>query len=265
MGSEGRKSISRRVMLGAALGTAVGAIAQALGRPAPASAVNGDNMIVGNLNFESSRTAVYQTDDNSSEQALFAYTYGYGAALAATSVGGDGAFITGGGPNSAGVHAESSSGSTGVYGVSTNDSMPAPPLPHTETGVFGYASQQTSSYGVYGLSGIGVGVRGETFSKSGIGGSFAAPDGGGQAIAVYGRALFEQSGLAYVSAGHSYVDVSVTGGLVSASKVLATIQGYRPGVAVSSVRPRYPTSSKARIYLTKAVSSKTAVAWWVFG
>lgn len=99
-----------------------------------------------------------------------------------------------------------------------------------------------------------------------MGGPLAAP-AGGRALAVFGRAFFNQSGIAQVPAGKSYVDISVYGGLVSTSAIVATIQASRPGVAVSSVRPRYPSSGKARIYLTKVASktAKTPVAWFVFG
>jgi hypothetical protein len=51
--------------------------------------------------------------------------------------------------------------------------------------------------------------------------------------------------------------------------VLATIQTYRSGVtvAVSGVRLNYPSTGKARIYLTKIASStsSTPVAWFVVG
>lgn len=109
-------------------------------------------------------------------------------------------------------------------------------------------------------------MKGETQSTTGVGGLFAAPPGG-RALAVFGRAFFNQSGVARVAAGKRWVDISVPEGLVASSAIVATIQGLRPGVAVSSVRPHYPSKGKARIYLTKVAStrSKTPVAWFVFG
>jgi hypothetical protein len=38
---------------------------------------------------------------------------------------------------------------------------------------------------------------------------------------------------------------------------------YRPGVHVAAVRANYPIAGKARIYLNRAVSSPTYVAWVV--
>ena len=190
---------------------------------------------------------------------------GSGPALATTSLTGHGGVLVAGGASSAGAFGQSFANSTGVMGSSTGSSG-TPPDPVSETGVFGVASQQSSSRGVYGLSGPGIGVKGETQSTTGVGGLFQAPPHG-RALAVFGRAAFSQSGIAKVPAGHSWVDISVQDGLVSTSAIVATIQGSRPGVAVSSVRPHYPSAHKARIYLTKVAShsAKTSVAWFVFG
>ena len=56
------------------------------------------------------------------------------------------------------------------------------------------------------------------------------------------------------------------GGLsASKSSVVATIQTYRPGVAIAGVRLNYPSTGKARIYLTKVASATatTPVGWLV--
>lgn len=265
MGSDWKRALSRRSMLGASVGAIMAAAGQALGRPAPAAAANGGNVVLGDSNFETARTAIYQQDYNSTDQALFAYTFGKGAALATSSVSGHGAILAGGGPTSVGAYGQTFASSTGVLGWST-DGTDAEPEAESETGVFGVASQHTSSKGVYGLSGPGIGVKGETQSTTGVGGLFAAPTGG-RALEVFGHAFFNKSGVAQVPAGRSYVDVTVYDGLAPTSAIIATIQGTRPGVAVSSVRPRYPSAGKARIYLTKVASttSKTPVAWFVFG
>ena len=74
-----------------------------------------------------------------------------------------------------------------------------------------------------------------------------------------------RSGRATVSKGRSYVDITVTGGLTSRSVVIATLQSYRPGVAVAAVRKNYPSAGKARIYLTRVASTtaNTYVGWFV--
>ena len=265
MGSDSTSTLSRRVMLGATVGAGVAVVSQALGRPAPVQAANGDPVLAGSSNFETARTAIYQTDYNSSDQALFAYTYGSGSALATTSLSGHGALLVSGGSASAGAYGQSFANSTGVIGCSTGSSG-TPPDPESNTGVFGVASELSSSRGVYGLSVPGIGVKGETQSTTGVGGLFQAPSHG-RALAVFGRAVFSQSGIAKVPAGRSWVDISVPDGLAASSAIVATIQGSRPGVAVSSVRPHYPSANKARIYLTKVAShsSKTSVAWFAFG
>jgi hypothetical protein len=255
---------SRRTLLAGAVAAAAAAVAHGLGRPAVVEAANGDTMKVGGDNFESAaRTAIYQLDYASSSQALFAYTYGTGAAFAATSVSGDGAILYGGGATSAGVQGQTLAGGTGVMGISTVENVPLP-TPEPNTGVYGFADRNAEARGVFGVSGPGTGVRGQTSTLTGFGGRFVAPSGG-KALGVVGRAIFSRSGVATVPAGRNYVDVTVGGGLPSGSSILATIQGVRTSTAVSSVRPNYPSAGKARIYLTKSVTASTKVAWFALG
>jgi hypothetical protein len=70
-------------------------------------------------------------------------------------------------------------------------------------------------------------------------------------------------GRAKVLAGHRYVDVDLRsqGGLGSSPRCFAELQTYRSGVWVTACRPNYPVTGKARIYLNKAVSKATHVAW----
>ena len=119
-------------------------------------------------------------------------------------------------------------------------------------GVIGVASGDHAT----GVAGQGTGLA--------AGGAFAADQG--MALIVYGRSQFSRSGRALVPKGRSYVDITVPGGLSSTtSSVLATIQGYSSGAAVAGVRPNYPSTGKARIYLTKIVSqtASTPVGWLV--
>jgi hypothetical protein len=66
-----------------------------------------------------------------------------------------------------------------------------------------------------------------------------------------------------VAAGHRSVDVDLRsqGGLGSGPRCFAELQTYRSGVWVTACRPNYPVAGKARIYLNKAVSKATYVAW----
>jgi hypothetical protein len=131
------------------------------------------------------------------------------------------------------------------------------------SGVFGYATNP-AGYGVYGKNGgrgvAALGTYGAAMWASTAG--YAAPlalliEGNAQFI---GKAQFSRSGKAAVLKGHTYVDVTVPGGLNSHSVVHATLQTYRAGVAIAAVRSNYPAAGKARIYLTK-VASSTASTW----
>jgi hypothetical protein len=87
----------------------------------------------------------------------------------------------------------------------------------------------------------------------------------GAAIDVRGPAIFSRSGRVTLSAGRSYADIDLRskGGLWSTSLCFANLMSYRPGVHVAAVRANYPIAGKARIYLNRAVSSPTYVAWVV--
>lgn len=124
-----------------------------------------------------------------------------------------------------------------------------------------------STAGVAGVSSgpAGTGVIGNA-NGSGTGGAFQSDTG--TALLVTGRARFSRSGRASVPKRRSYVDITVPGGLsTTTSSVLATIQRYRRGVAIAGVRLNYPSTGKARIYLTKIASTTatTPVAWFVIG
>jgi hypothetical protein len=138
-------------------------------------------------------------------------------------------------------------------------------------------SNGSQAAGVEGLAHgyYGVGASGWSGGAGGIGvvgsGSGTAAGGlfqseHGPALQVSGPAQFTRSGRALVPANHSYVDITVPGGLTTGtSMVIATIQAYRSGVAVSGVRLNYPSAGKARIYLTKVASTTatTPVGWIV--
>ena len=68
-----------------------------------------------------------------------------------------------------------------------------------------------------------------------------------------------------VSAGNSLVDVNLRqkGGLIGTPLCFPNLMSYRPGVFVTTVRPNYPADGRVRIYLNRAVSSNTLVAWFV--
>ena len=91
------------------------------------------------------------------------------------------------------------------------------------------------------------------------------PTGWGAAIDVQGPAYFSRSGRVTLAAGRAYADIDLRskGSLVGVTLCFANLMSYRPGVHVAAVRANYPIAGKARIYLNRAVSSHTYVAWFV--
>jgi len=162
--------------------------------------------------------------------------------------------VTGNSPSGFGVFGQSTSG-TGVFGQSTN-----------ATGVIGGSNSgtgvrgiSTSGFGVIGISTSGTGVYGISTSGTGV----AASSTSGRALDVAGKAHFNRSGTATVTAGHKSVTVTVPGGLTGTPLCFANLRSYRSGIGVAAVRSNYPSAGKIRIYLTRVVSSATSVAWMV--
>ena len=122
------------------------------------------------------------------------------------------------------------------------------------TGLSGSAS---TGVGVLGQSTTaGAGVRGT--STSGIGVHASAPTTG-VALQVTGRAKFSRSGRASISAGKAHRTVIVTG-MTTSNLVIATLQTRRTGVYVAAA---VPSAGKFTIYLNKAVSATTYVAFFI--
>jgi hypothetical protein len=155
---------------------------------------------------------------------------------------------------------------------------------------FGLAGVSTTGWGAYGGGSIGgffegttgsvaIGDSGGTGLHAHVGGTSTAPvppantallasvaSTSQVGIEGRGRVRFpNRSGRATISAGRSYVDVSVSGGVTSSMYALAVLQTYRTGIYVAAVRPGYPSSGKIRIYLNKAVTGSTYVTWFVLG
>jgi hypothetical protein len=224
---------SRRALLAAAAGAAAATVVSAIDRPTVVRAG-----IDGDLVLEAKNTTSATTEIESGEDlvdVLLARSTAGGSALVGESALGTGVLGTG----THGIEG-SSQGGMGVLGVS-----------ETGTGVVGHITLR------------GAGVQGHSFSAGGIG--VLATAAAGTALQVSGKAKFSRSGRATVPKGKSYVDVKVIGGLTSHSVVHATLQAYRPGVAVAAVRKNYPVAGKARIYLTRVASTTadTFVGWFV--
>lgn len=159
---------------------------------------------------------------------------------------------------SVGVLGESNIG-TGVFG-DTTDGFGVVGLGYF--GVYG-----SGAAGVVGDSNGGTGVQGWTgvaFAPdpaTGVG-VWAGAEDGMAALQVVGVAKFNRSGRVSIAVGASSVQVTVPGGVTSASFAVASLQTNRAGFYVQAVVPSTATG-KITIYLNKAVTTSAIVCGWI--
>lgn len=235
--------VSRRSMLGRAVGAAAGAVGATMVAAAPALGNTGDNVVAGQFTTAGATTEVrYNGTAGFGGIVLFGNDSNYSATTS---------FY----PAACGGWA--GAGSSAGFGGVTN-------------GVYGF-TDHSSGNGVVGVvagnagAGGGAGVLGRSNTANAVG--VRAHADLGVALRVEGPASFSRSGRVSVPAGKKFVDVTVTGGLSSAANVLATLQTHRSGVWVEACRRNYPSSGKVRIYLNKVASAhhSTSLAWFAFG
>jgi hypothetical protein len=262
-------------------------VAQALGRPISARAVDGDAVLVGGEYAGDSPTKITTSDDVTAIQGVSAT----GAGLLGDAPSGKG--VVGTSDTGIGV-AGSANGGAVVLGARRRIArlnareLGLHRLDVTDEGV-GVRGQSGEGLGVYGVSagaggagvvgedhdgGIGVIGAGTTFGLFGVADEIqgAGVYGAGSTVAGYaiasdGKAAFRRSGKASVPKKKTYVDVDLrtNGGIDQYSLCFATMQTSRSGTWVRNVRPNYPIRGKMRIYLNKVASrtSSSTVAWIV--
>ena len=156
-----------------------------------------------------------------------------------------------------GVIGWSGGNSTGVQGISNaNDANP--PAPKAKTGVYGEATQDSSSRGVWGHAVAGQGVRGETSNGAALYGT--ASNVAGYAIRGSGRVRFDKvSGVATIPANATLVTVTPGTDVTSESFVLLTAK------ANIGSRSLYfstdATNNRFTIRMSSSSASSTPVAW----
>ena len=251
---------TRRQLLAGGTGALAAVLtAEALTRPTPAAAANGDTVILGQDNSETLPTVFVNSADGVA--ALAGTATGSGTGVIGNSDSGDA--VLGTSVGGAGVHGTSSGSGSGVHGTIDGPSgigvFGENPSGTAVGGISGASDgvggTSTSGNGVHGVSSTGVGVSGECAAGTGV---LAA---GKTALKVKGPAVFSRSGILTVAAGSS--SATKTGvALSSASLVLATLQQDRAGVWVRSAVPNVAASSFT-IHLSKAVSARAKVAWFV--
>jgi hypothetical protein len=218
---------SRRALLGAAIGAAAATVVSAIERPARVRAGSDGDVVLAEVNHATAETAILKSGSD------------VGAALWCAN---DGA--------GAGVTGDSVSG-VGVSGYSIHN-----------TGVFGSSDEGSA---VYSYGPKGVGVTGATVTGTGIVGSADTGVGGhfkaavGTALRVDGKARFSRSKRVTIRAGRSSRKVTLAG-VTTASLVFAVLHSNRSGYYVRAV---VPASGYFTIYLNKALTSATYVAYFV--
>lgn len=194
---------SRRALLAAAGGAFAAIAAQALGKPLPARAANGGNVILGTNNYETSRTLV--KNETSGSTALWADALDAGTALSGTTDSGIG--VSGYSKDGSGVVGHTVYQS-GVYGFCGGSSASPRPTPPSKTGVYGQ-SNATDGYGVRGSASAGTGVYGYASGGWPRAGVYGRATGGG--IGVRGRSVDGPGVIAESSDGDGVSASSVEG------------------------------------------------------
>ena len=276
---------TRRALLAGALGGLGAFAANALARPAAALASDGQAMLVGGEYSSSSVTSVTNATGNG------IYGGSLGTGIAVTGQSNQGIGVHGFSTTDVGVLGESLSGSeaaiagrsfggaTGVLGSADNAPVPAAKL---KTGVYGQASQDGTSRGVWGYSPAGLGVYGESSTgrgvqgaaSSGVGVRAAASSGTGcyatsttgYALRTDGKVRLDKSaGLATIASGTSSVSVTPGVDLTSISAVIATLNGNAGGATAVKRVAVNATTNVFTIYLTANATAAVKVAWLVLG
>jgi hypothetical protein len=277
---------SRRHLLrgaGVAGLAATAVAAEQIIKPAAAQAANGDSLILGQDNTETSATTLENTANNANGLQVTSSAPGNSALVGINNT-------TTTGQYGAGVYGYSSADGIGVYGYSVSNwgvaaaSYDATALQAQSINAIGIVGVSNTVTAIYGQSGgtdgyketkdairgftdssSGSGLRGENVgggvgvtgvasngTKAGGGiGVLANAGGDGTALKVVGRAAFSQSGDAEIKAGQTSVTVKVPDGLASTSLVLALLQTPNPGVFVTSAVPD-ASKGEVTIHLNKA-------------
>jgi hypothetical protein len=200
-------------------------------------------------------------------------------AVDAFSNGGPGVHAASGGDGIAASVGRGNSASTGVLGYSGTGNLPAA---KAKTGVFGQATQDANSRGVWGYSPAGQGIRGEATTGRGVHGQattgigvrgFAAAGTGlsgesttGYALRTTGRVRLDNSaGQATIASGTSSVVVTPGVDLVATSAVVATLNGDAGGSTAVKRVAINTTANTFTIYLTGNAATTVKAAWIVLG
>jgi hypothetical protein len=269
------KAKSRRALLAGALGGLSAWAAGAVGRASPVRATHGGYLQFGHNHVTAAQTliensgsnmTVLRIENDSSVEGVAISARGTDMALEGFSASGNG--VVGTSFSGYGVRAEVGSfgksavlgratASTGILGYSGPEAFPAA---KPKTGVYGHATQDAGSRGVWGRSSAGQGVRGQASSGVGLYGTASS----GFALRTSGRLKADKvSGVATIPAGSTGVTVTPNVNVTGGSFVLLT-----PKANIGSRSLWFTTNSTVntfRIRMGSSRSSNTKVAWLLLG
>jgi hypothetical protein len=250
---------SRRAVLAAAAGAAAATVVAAIDHPVPALAGADGDVVLGGSNTAATTTSIAGTT----------------AGIRVLKVDG----VTG--PEATDLFSGVAIHGTVVRSGAADDHLGVAVLGEAEDFCTGVDGRSDTGHGVFGQSESGIGIHGgshsgtgvDGFSDEGTGVSAASTQGTaasaesqhGTALKAYGKVQLFRSGRAWVRAGSRTVTVDLTSrsGLGGTPLCFANLMSYRSGVWVTVVRPNYPAAGRLRIYLNKAVTSRTSIAWLV--
>lgn len=169
---------------------------------------------------------------------------------------------TGGGRDATGVQGDGGASGIGVAGTGGPGTGNVGVLGagNLDDGIGVWGTGQGTGAGVFGTCINGPAVHGKADSVTAIG-MLAENTVGGVAFRARGTASFSRSGVLTIAAGKSAARKTGVA-LTSASLVLVTLQDNRPGVFVQSAVPNVSASSFT-VHLSKTVTARTKVAWFV--
>lgn len=233
--------------------------------------------------------------------AIRAYGNGAGRSALYATHSGDGWGVYGSG-HRAGVHGDSDTGPGVHGVSATGDGLAGQAKAANKSGVYAFNDHAWGYgvYARGGMTGVrahsdtGIGLRASSAAQGGIaiycsnegptgtgivafggkrgvvgGASSAAAVGvsaqnmnGGVALEVVGKTKLQRSGVATTVVGSAYKNITVSGGLTTASKFLVTMQGS-PGVGVYVTYAKRISSTQFRVQFNKACTAAAKLAWMV--
>ena len=208
-----------------------------------------------------SRVGVFATSTTAGWMGIWGRHFGAGYGVAGDSVSLIGVSGTSDATNHPATVGKSQGNSTGVQGFSGGVSSTLPAA-KAKTGVYGEATQDSSSRGVFGVSTTGHGVRGEATTGGAVVG--VANNIAGYAFLGSGRVRFNKvSGVATIAAGATSVTVTPGTDVTADSFLLLTAKtniGTRSLYFTTDT-----TNNRFTIKLSSSASVTTSIAWLLLG